>query len=370
VKRVLLLASYAPSLLNFRADLIRALVAAGHEVVCAAPAINDDIRSALTGMGCAVQSLELQRAGLNPLADLGYFSQLRRLMSGLEPDVLISYTIKPVVWGTLAAARAGVPQRVAMITGLGFAFTDGGGLKRNLARLAAKLLYRLALRRSTRIIFQNPDDRALFQQLGLLPRDDRTAIVNGSGVDTAAYPETPLPDGASFLMIARLLGDKGVREYGEAARIVKKSYPDVPVRLVGFLDESPDCIAQSELDAMIDYGVEFLGQLDDVRPAIANARIYVLPSYREGTPRSVLEAMSMGRAIITTDVPGCRETVVDGDNGLLVEARNAGSLAAAMIELIGSPHRVVAMGRRSRQIAVEKYDSAKVTEDIIKLSGL
>jgi glycosyltransferase involved in cell wall biosynthesis len=225
-------------------------------------------------------------------------------VSDLKTDVLISYTIKPVVWGTLAAAQASVPQRVAMITGLGYAFTDAQGVKRALVRSVAKILYRFALRRSTRIIFQNPDDRALFKQLGLLPDGNRTAIVNGSGVDTAAFPDIALPDSTSFLMIARLLGDKGVREYGDAARMVKQSYPDVPVRLVGFLDESPDCITQDELDRMIEGGVEFVGKLDDVRPAIANARIYVLPSYREGTPRSVLEAMSMGRAIITTDAPG------------------------------------------------------------------
>jgi glycosyltransferase involved in cell wall biosynthesis len=370
VKRVLLLASYAPSLVNFRADLIKALVAAGHQVTCAAPDIGEDIRLKLAALGSDVCSLQLKRTGLNPMADLGYFSQVRKLVSDLKTDVLISYTIKPVVWGTLAAAQAGVPQRVAMITGLGYAFTDAQGVKRALVRSVAKILYRFALRRATRIIFQNPDDRALFRQLGLLPDGNRTAIVNGSGVDTAAFPDTALPDNTSFLMIARLLGDKGVREYGDAARIVKQSYPDVPVRLVGFLDESPDCITQDELDRMIEGGVEFVGKLDDVRPAIANARIYVLPSYREGTPRSVLEAMSMGRAIITTDTPGCRETVRHGENGLLVEPRTAASLAEAMIELIEKPDRVMQMGQRSRQIAVEKYDSAKVSQAVMTLSGL
>lgn len=369
-KLVVLLASYAPSLVNFRGDLIKTIIAAGHEVVAVAPDVPEEIAHALGTMGADVRSLKLERAGLNPLADASYYMDLRRLLVTLQPDVLISYTIKPVVWGTLAASSLRVPVRIAMITGLGFAFTEGGGAKRMIARTMARVLYRLALRRATSIIFQNPDDKALFSDIGLLPRTANVAIVNGSGVNTQQFEVAALPPGTSFLMIARLLGDKGVREYAAAAALVKARYPDIPVRLVGYRDDSPDCISQGELDQMISGGIEFLGRLDDVRPAIAASSVYVLPSYREGTPRSVLEAMSMGRPVITTDVPGCRETVRDGVNGFLVPARNAEALAKEMIRLIEHEELLASMGKRSREAVEAKYESGKVSRQIMAVAGL
>jgi glycosyltransferase involved in cell wall biosynthesis len=369
-KVVVLLASYAPSLVNFRGDLIRARVAAGHQVVAVAPDIPDEIARALGAMGADVRSLKLERAGLNPLADASYYLGLRRLLANLQPDVLISYTIKPVAWGTLAASSLGIPARVAMITGLGFAFTEGGGAKRMIARTVARVLYSLALRRATSVIFQNPDDKALFSDIGVLPRTANVTIVNGSGVNTRQFEVAALPPGVSFLMIARLLGDKGVREYAAAAALVKARYPDIPIRLVGYRDDSPDCISQAELDEMIAGGVEFLGRMDDVRPAIAASSVYVLPSYREGTPRSVLEAMSMGRPVITTDVPGCRETVRDGVNGFLVPARDAEALAMAMIKLIEHEDLVASMGKRSREAVEAQYESGKVSRQIMAAAGL
>jgi glycosyltransferase involved in cell wall biosynthesis len=203
--------------------------------------------------------------------------------------------------------------------------------------MMASALYRLALGKADKVLFQNPDDLATFRSLRLLPGRVPTAIINGSGIDIDHFRPAPLPVEPSFLMIARLLGDKGIREFAAAAAGVKKRYPAVPVRLVGFLDQTPDSISQSELDAIIASGVEFLGKMDDVRPAIAGCSVYVLPSYREGTPRSVLEAMAMGRAIITTDAPGCRETVVDGQNGCLVPVKNSEALEAAMVRFIENP---------------------------------
>ena len=368
--QVAILASYAPSLINFRKDLIKAMVAQGHHVVAIAPQLTDDIKQQLLDIGAEARSIDLVRTGFNPFADIAFYRQVKNILDEVRPNVLISYTIKPVVWGTLAAWRSGVAGRVAMITGLGYAFTGGGGVKRTIAKLVGKWLYKVALPRSTRIIFQNDDDRALFQDMGLLPKPNRTALVNGSGVDTAHFAQVPLPAGPRFLMIARLLGDKGVREYGQAAAVVKQKLPDASFHLVGFLDQSPDCISQAELDKIISSGVKFLGEMKDIRPAMAQASIYVLPSYREGTPRSVLEAMSMGRAIITTDAPGCRETVIHGDNGLLVAPRDANSLADAMLKLAKDESTVVRMGMRSRQIAEDKYDSKKVCAEIMKLSGL
>ncbi|HET9427624.1 MAG TPA: glycosyltransferase family 4 protein, partial [Allosphingosinicella sp.] len=222
----------------------------------------------------------------------------------------------------------------------------------------------------TAILFQNPDDRDHFRALGLLPRNRPVTVVNGSGIDLARFAPAPLPDGPIFLMISRLLGDKGVREYGEAAIRLKRAYPEATFRLVGYFDQSPDALSQAELDRMVEGGVEFVGRLDDVRPAIAACSIYVLPSYREGTPRSVLEAMAMGRPIVTTDAPGCRETVETGINGFLVPPRQVGPLAQAMERFITQPDLIARMGSESRALAERKYEVNAVSRSIIEAAGL
>ena len=195
--------------------------------------------------------------------------------------------------------------------------------------------------------------------------------MNGSGVDVAEYSVAPLPDKPCFLLIARLLGDKGVREYAQAAQLVKAVYPQAVFRLVGWIDDNPDAITQRELDQWVDSGLlDFLGRLHDVRPAISDCSVYVLPSYREGTPRTVLEAMAMGRAVITTDAPGCRETVVDGDNGFLVPVNDVNALADAMIKMIDTPGLAASLGERSRRIAEEKYDVHKVNTAMLEGMGI
>ena len=367
---VVVLGGYAPSLVNFRGPLIAALAGRDCRVIAMAPGIDQELASRIKGLGAEPVSIQLSRGSLNPLADLETYRSLKTEFQRYMPDAVIPYTIKPVIWGTLAARAAGVKTVMPMITGLGFAFTGGLQPRRLFSRLIASVLYRFALGKADKVLFQNPDDLATFRSLRLLPKHVPTAIVNGSGIDLDQFRPAPLPDRPSFLMIARLLGDKGIREFAAAAAAIKARHPDVPVRLVGYLDETPDCISQADLDAIIASGVEFLGKLEDVRPAIANCSVYVLPSYREGTPRSVLEAMAMARAIITTDAPGCRETVTDGDNGFLVAARDAEALEAVMQRFVDEPELVAGMGARSRQIAEEQYDVNAVNADIIRHAGL
>jgi glycosyltransferase involved in cell wall biosynthesis len=277
---------------------------------------------------------------------------------------VLSYTIKPVIYGTLAAWLAGVPHRFALITGLGYAF-QGCGQRSRLQALVQRL-YGLALARAQRVFFQNHDDLALFQERGILNPHTQVCVVNGSGVDLDSFAVRPLPAAAlagsvRFLFIGRLLGDKGVREYAQAARLLKRSHPQVQCALVGWVDSNPNAITQAELDGWIaDGSIEFLGRLADVRPAIEACSVYVLPSYREGTPRTVLEAMAMGRPIVTTDAPGCRETVIDGENGFLVPVQDAVALAQAMARFIDEPALQTSMGIRSRLIAEVKYDVHKV----------
>lgn len=370
--KFLLIASLADSLINFRGPLIAALQSVGLQVHVAAPGLSegDPIRQQLQERGVVVHNVALRRTGTNPVADLHTLWSLWRLMRRVRPDYVLGYTIKPVIYGSLAAWLAGVPKCFALITGLGYAFQQQGE-GRALQALVQRL-YALALARVQTVFFQNPDDEALFRQRALVTPGARTCVVNGSGVDVAAFAVAPLPPGPPcFLLIARLLGDKGVREYAQAARRIRSAHPGVRCLLVGWIDTNPDAIAQHEIDAWVREGtLEFMGRLADVRPAIAACSVYVLPSYREGTPRTVLEAMAMGRAVITTDAPGCRETVVDGENGFLVPVRDADALAQAMLKFLHDPDLAMRMGARARVIAEEKYDVHQVNAVMLREMGI
>lgn len=372
-KRFLLIAGYPDSLLNFRGPLLRALLAEGLEVHVAAPDLpaTSPIRQHLEALGIKVHQVALQRTGVNPLVDIITLAQLWRLMRSIKPNFTLGYTIKPVIYGSLAAWLAAVPHRYAMITGLGYAFQGEAGQRSWLKRIVAGL-YRTALTKARKVFFQNPDDEALFYRQNILRRTDlKSVVVNGSGIDVDSFTVVPMPANPCFLLIARLLGDKGVREYVKAASLVRKRHPQARFGLVGWIDENPDSISENELKQWIDAEViEFYGRLADVKPAIADCSVYVLPSYREGTPRTVLEAMAMGRPVITTDAPGCRETVIDGDNGFLVPVRAVEELVFAMQKFIEQPELINTMGKRSRQIAEEKYDVNKVNKHMLQEMGV
>ncbi|HLL81472.1 MAG TPA: glycosyltransferase family 4 protein [Longimicrobium sp.] len=368
---VLVLGGYAQSLVTFRGSLLRAMAARGHRVVACAPAASPAIVETLTAMGVTYRDVPFNRTGLRPDEDLRTLAALVALFREVRPDVILSYTIKPVIWGLLAARIARVPRRFAMITGLGYAFMSEGREGR-VVRNVARRLYQLSLRGADRVFFQNPDDRATFERMRLVRGPAQGVIVNGSGVEIDHYRPVPFPEGpTSFLLMGRFLADKGVREYVEAARMVRARHPEAVFRMAGWPDENPTSISEEELAAWLREGVvEFLGGLSDVRPSIAAATVYVLPSYGEGTPRSVLEAMAMGRPIVTTDAPGCRETVQDGVNGFLVPVRDAAALARAMEALVADRALVERMGRESRRIAEEKYDVHKVNRVILETMGL
>lgn len=370
-RSVLLIASFAQSVPTFRGALIRAMRDAGMEVDVAVPSIENSpgLLDGLASHGVTAHGIPLRRTGTNPLADLRLALALYRLIRRLRPSVTLPYTIKPVIYGTVAAWLAGVPHRYALVTGLGYAFT---GRREGLLKGIIRTLYRFALGKAHGVFFQNPDDERLFRETGLLPESVPSVVVSGSGVDAASFAVAAFPQGhPTFLMIGRLLGDKGVREYAEAGRRIKASHPAVQFRLVGWIDTNPDAITKTELDAWVAQGtLEFLGKLDDVRPAIADSTVYVLPSYREGTPRTVLEAMAMGRPIITTDAPGCRETVIEGENGFLVPVKSVDALVEAMLNFIEDPTLAPRMGRRSREIAEEKYDVHKVNAVMLREMGM
>ncbi|MFG6178946.1 glycosyltransferase family 4 protein [Halomonas sp. THAF12] len=376
--RFLVIASYADSLIHFRGPLLDALIAKGYEVHAASPDIGSDNkwRRQLEKKGIRVHEIGLQRTGMNPVADLKTLGELYCLMRRIRPEVVMGYTIKPVIYGTLGARLARIPRRFVLVTGLGYAFTSDASArafgKRQAVLTIVRTLYRLALSGAHKVFFQNPDDQALFLQQKVLSPRVPSHVVNGSGIDLEQYVVAPRAEGpCRFLLIGRLLGDKGVREYVEAARQVRRTHPLATFALAGWIDDNPDAIDRHELDDWIADGtIDFLGSLDDVRPAIAACHAYVLPSYREGTPRTVLEAMAMGRAVITSDAPGCRETVVEGVNGYLVPVRDASFLASAMLRFIECPELIDTMGRKSREIVEAKYDVNKVNEDILGQMGI
>lgn len=368
MKTLLLVGSLAPALLNFRGPLIADLVAAGWRVVATAPDIDANTAGKLAALGAEARSVGMARTGLSPLADLTYAGALTRLMREERADVLLSYTIKPNIWGAFAAWGAGIPS-VAMVTGLGYAFTESGeahtGAKQRFVAGLARRLYRPATALNSRIIFQNPDDVSDFVAAGCLADTSKVRLVAGSGIDLNHYAPTPLPAEARFLMISRLLKNKGVREYGEAAIRLKEILPDAQFHLVGYLDEGPDGIDEADLVRWIAGGLIYHGHQADVRPFLAASSVYVLPSYREGTPRSVLEAMAANRPIITSDAPGCRETVVNGTNGLLTPVRDVDALTEAMRLLAQDANMRARMGAASLALVRQRFDVQNVNAQIM-----
>lgn len=378
--KFLIIASYPASILKFRGALIAAIQNAGFKIHIAAPEFNEypKERDQLESLGYIVHDIPMQRTGTDPIADSKTLIALYRLMRAIKPDYMLAYTIKPVIYGSLAAKLSRVPHRFALITGLGYAFQGADAVdykKSNLQKIMHKL-YSVALASTHKVFFQNPDDEALFKSTGILKPTASTKVVNGSGVDVSEYNVVPFPiinnkPAPRFLLIARLLGDKGVKEYAQAAQLVKDKHPQAEFDLVGWIDDNPDSIEQQELDKWIDDGLlKFWGKLSDVKPAIESCSVYVLPSYREGTPRTVLEAMAMGRPIITTDAPGCRETVRDGFNGYLVPVKTVDELAAAMERFILEPQLISQMGKASRQLVEEKFDVDAVNEVMLKEMGI
>ena len=364
-----MLGSSANSLKNFRGALIQTLITKGHSVHCAAPFSPQDssVLDWLVRQKVSVHNVQLKRTGLNPFQDLILIFRIFILLRKISPDIFFAFTAKPVIWGIFAAWLARVPKRVVLITGLGYAFTGhASGIRAFLKKLLA-FLYKRALSVAHVVFFQNTDDSVYFQRLNIVSRVNKVVVVNGSGVDTRHFSVTPLPPKPiSFLLIARLLRDKGILEYFDAANRINAKYSGVEFSLVGGLDENPDSMNIAEINTLLSAGtVRWLGELNDVRDAITKAHIFVLPSYREGTPRTVLEAMSMGRPIITTDVPGCRQTIIDGVNGFLVRAQDSTSLCEAMSRFIDEPELLPKMGVESRRLAEEKYEVTKVNSKII-----
>ena len=365
--KAIIVGALPKSLRNFRGDLIKSLVNSDIDVIGMAADDQKISNDFLSDYGASYESYPVKRSGLNPFADVCTFFALRRKFKELEPDIILAYTVKPIVWGALASIGVKKVRFFALVTGLGFAF-NGQGFARKIIENIVVMLYRLALKRAESVIFQNNDDMRTFVERKIVRREV-CEVVNGSGVNLDTFTETPLPKGSPvFLSIGRLLKEKGFREFVGAAQLVKEKYPEVRFHLVGPSDPSPDSIAREELEKWVSSGsIVYHGYAADVRRYIESCHIFVLPSYHEGMPRTVLEALAVGRPILTTDVPGCRETVVQGGNGLLVPKGEVDALAEAMLWFIENQAQWDEMARQSRQLAVEHFDVNIVNSEIIRI---
>lgn len=372
-KTIVLSINSSWNLVNFRGNLIARLIAEGFEVVALSP--TDEHVPALRALGVRHIALDMDAKGVSPLGDLRLAARYRRILRALRPAAFLGWTIKPNVYGSLAARSLGIPV-VNNISGLGTAF-----IKVNLLTRIVRLLYRAALSRSSTVFFQNGQDRDLFVEQRLVD-PAQTVLLPGSGIDlarfvpVAAAESTVEPGAPVFLLVARLLRDKGVVEFVDAARIVRAERPDTEFHLLGFLDaENRTAIPRAEVEAWEREGVvRYLGSASDVRPYLAGATAVVLPSYREGMPRSLLEAAAMGRPLIATDVPGCTEIARAGENAILCRSRDARSLADAMLAMLAlTPAERAAMGARSRRIAETEFDvsvvEARYLEAIARAGG-
>lgn len=371
--KILVLSSLAYSLTNFRGTLLTAMVEAGHEIIACAPDENPQVLDWLAKKGIGFRTMRMARAGMNPFADAATLWDMVSLMRRERPDVVLAYTQKPIIYGGLAARLVGGIRYFAMCSGLGHAFSGDGGLRSRILKKIVSLLYRGAVAKASGVFVFNRDDTDEMRDNGILKPDQTAIQVPGSGIDLSRFRHQPLPPGPpKFLMIARLLRDKGPGEFAAAAAIVRKKSPEARFLLLGPFDANPSNISQNELDRWQSDGlIEYLGSTADVQPFLADCTVFVLPTYyREGLPRTILEAMATGRAIITTDTPGCRETVTKDTNGLLVPPRDAPALAAAMEKLAEDPALCERYGAASRNIAEEYFDVHRVNAILLGNMGL
>ena len=377
--KFLFISTTSSSILGFRLDLIKFLLLNGVNVYVFVSEYNSEDLLNIEKLGVNVSTYKMNRGGLNPFADIITLMELKNKINLIKPDVVFSYFTKPVIYGSLAAKISKSPKIIGMIEGLGTPFTEhfnGQSFKIKLIKFFQITLYRTVFPFLDKIIFLNPDDpKDLIEENSIKYKKNAIQMLGPIGLNLEEYPYTPWNESQSisFIFIARLLAEKGIFEYIEAAKLVKQKYPNIIFKIIGGLDtENPYGLTKQELDDVIFSGVvEYSGFVTDVAKRIQDSAVFVLPSYyREGVPRSTQEAMAIGRPVITTDVPGCRETVVDGINGFLVPKWNPEALAEKMCYFIENPEQVSIMGLKSYQIAQEKFDAKKVNSKLIEIMGL
>lgn len=371
--KILVFSSLAFSLINFRGRLLETMRKAGHEVIAVAPDDDPKVLAKLDEIGVQFLKVEMARTGMNVLADVNTIRDYVKLLREERPDVVVAYTQKPIIYGGIACRFAGVPRFYALMSGLGYLFSDAASKRRILKRVFC-MLYRSGLKGAKSIFVFNSDDRPDMIAAGIVDQSARVVEVPGSGVDLDRFLHAPLPEWPlRFLMIGRLMRDKGVWEFAEAARQIASRHPQVRFSLIGRVERSnPTGLKEEDVARLkVETPLKIIDETDDVPAYLAQSHVFVLPTYyREGLPRTILEALAVGRAVIATDTPGCRDAITDGENGFLVAPRNANDLAQAMEKLIADRNLVKQMSERSRDLAETVYDVRKVNALLMREMGL
>jgi glycosyltransferase involved in cell wall biosynthesis len=355
-------------LYRFRRELITGLQETGTRVIALVPDM--DYARQLAELDVEVAPIRLRSHDLNPLSDVTSYRDIRRQLAVHNPEIIFNFTIKPVIYGSIAAKRKGVREIYSMIPGLGYIFSENTSATL-LLRAVVLSLYRLSLKHNRKVFFQNISDYEYFREKRIVAKN-QAVLVSGSGVDLTAFSNAKEKDAFPLILMAtRLLRHKGVSEYVEAARAINRSGPVARFVLAGPLEHSragvsPDYLRQVEEEGVVEY----VGEVDDIRPWLGRAWAVVLPSYyREGMPRILVEALAMGKPVITTDLPGCRDLVAEGENGFLVAPHSVDGLIAAVRRVVADPGLVERFGKTSRRMAEGRYDVAKVTDSIIAAMG-
>ena len=366
--KILIVSPKNKTVFNFRGDLIREMIALGHDVTVVGP--NRDYVEDVLALGISeFIETKMVKDNTSITGDLAYLKMLIRVMKEKKPDLVFGYTIKPVIYGSMAAKIAGVKKIYAMVTGLGRVYASGG-LKARAVRLITKMLYKRAFKACNKVIFQNGDDIQELVRQGYLPLE-KTVQVSGSGVNMDRFARTELPEQPVFLMVSRIIREKGVMEYCEAARAVRAEYPEARCILLGGFDSSIGALKPEEVQPYIDDGsIEFPGEVKDPVSFYHDSAVFVLPSYyREGLPRTLLEAMSCGRAIITTDWPGCREPVADEVNGFMVPVKDAAALTDRMKRLAADRELRERMGAAAYDTCKQRFEVSIINAQMRQVLG-
>ena len=367
-KSIVVLSSHTPSLFWFRTDMMKEFISRGYQVYALGNEEENRWTNKFAENGIAYQQIPVNRNGLNPLYDKKTLDSIKKKLNAIMPEKVFTYQAKTIIYGAMAANSLGITEVYPLIAGMGSAFLSRS-FKMRLIRFVMIALYRHSMKKCPTVFFQNHDDEKIFRDCGIIKKQ-KIVLLHGSGVNTDKFTVMSLPNNPVFICISRLIRDKGIYEYLAACKRIKNDYPDVRCLLVGPYDTNPSALKPEDIQPFIDAGIEYLGEQEDVRPYLEQASVFVLPSYREGTPKANLEAMACGRAVITTDAPGCKETVVDGKNGFLVPIKDADAVYTKMKWFIEYPEEIEVMGLKGRKMAEEIFDVKKVNEAICEAMGI
>ena len=377
MKKIIILGTTASSMLGFRLPLIKELIYKNIQVICLAGDFTPHQMSQLQKLGVTPIRYPVNRTGFSPIQDIVNTYKLYKIIKSLKADILLAYFIKPIVYGTLAAYFAGIKSRFAMIEGLGFFFTEQphkSNIKFTIIKLIQVILYKISLPLASGVILLNHDDENdLIKKYNI--HLNKKLIIPGIGLNLSDYPYSPIKvcrNPLSFLFIGRLLKEKGVNEFIEAARYIKSQYPEVIFRIAGSIDlNNPGSISEKELDELKKFNIiEFLGQVNNIPNVISDSDVFILPSYREGMPRSTQEAMAIGRAIITTNAPGCKESIINLEHGFIINKYSASELVDKILYFIRHPHMTVKMGQNAYLYAQKNYNCDNTNQQILSFLDL